>query len=121
MVLGACHWQAVEAAIQSWGKCTLSIDGWEDHAKCESLGIMARPMTFGGKPVLLSWSRQCARQTSEHLAEQLKTAVAFLKQLNCTPWAILSDNAANMRAAVRDLPGVFGITCMAIGDLMDCN
>ena len=54
----------VERQIGQQTFATISIDGWEDHQHCETLGITLKPLHFGSKPFLLKMTRQTERQVA---------------------------------------------------------
>ena len=52
----------VDRQIGNHHHACISIDGWEDHQHCETIGITLKPLQFGHKPYLLKMVRQTERQ-----------------------------------------------------------
>lgn len=122
--------EAVESGLRKAGMVSLAVDSWEDHAKCGSIGmpkkkpnhlltlvspgLTARPLCeSGNRPFLVHWCREEERQTAEYLARHLRNHIDHLRTLQCKVVAVVSDNGANVQAALGDLPGVLSLNCLA--------
>ena len=70
-------------------------------------------MSFAAPPLLLRYQRQSERQTAEVISEEILLSKAYIENIGGTMLGVCTDNASNMRAVSRLVPGAVWLGCMA--------
>ena len=95
----------------------LMVDGWADHRHCECLGTLVLNLEDPARrSMLLDVTEQTTRQTAENIGAYIKKQVDLLEFNECrviTVIAVITDNAANMSAAVGGIPNMIWLNCLA--------
>ena len=75
--------------------------------------MTCRPLSFAAPPLLLRYQRQSERQTAEVISEEILLSKAYVENIGGTLLGVCTDNASNMRAATKLVPGTIWLGCMA--------
>ena len=81
----------------------ICVDGWSDHQHSETLGVMMIDPSRSMKPIVLDIEQQSVCQTADNLAVYLKTVLKFITDCGCRAICCVSDNAANITAALSTI------------------
>ena len=108
--------EEVKKVIQGYKVVTLAVDGWEDNRKLEAIGIVVQGLAPGENPLLQTFDLMAVRTTAPNLHQVLQASTQDLVALGVRVLACVSDNAANMKAALATLTSsdkVIALHCFA--------
>ena len=102
------------AELEDTMKISLTTDDWTSRSTKGYMAITAHFVSSNMelKSRILECRRITSSQTAEHIAEEL-TSVMEYWNIKEKVYAVVTDNAANMVAAIRRLPTIYHVPCFA--------
>ena len=110
--------------VGGWKVAAMVVDGWKNYQHTETLGCTVLPVGPDDKPLLLDIEQQFCRQTAMNIVGFMERMMNTIKAQGASVVACITDNAANMGAALDTLEakcGLIKLNCLAhSGVLFGC-